>query len=140
MLAATLCHPELSSGMPRAVDDLIGQLVMCSGHGAAVAASTVGKAMPVASAAEVQAPKSPGSGTLSSDIPSPELPSRPAGEHCPACAVVQALALLVVVAALSLLTTLPDRPLAPWLRAARELLPDHLRSGSVRSRAPPLPA
>ncbi|HEX4893975.1 MAG TPA: DUF2946 family protein [Hyphomicrobiaceae bacterium] len=65
--------------------------------------------------------------------PSPETEG-----HCAACTLVQIAALLLAAA---LLTAAVSRvPPVRWRPTLARLLPDHLSTGSIRSRAPPLPA
>jgi len=58
--------------------------------------------------------------------------------HCAACTLVQIAALLLGAALLTAAVT-PVPPVR-WRPTRARLLPDHLSNGSIRSRAPPLPA
>ena len=113
MLVGAFCHPLSMPSSAQTVDDLLAQVVMCTSHG----------------------PQS----SIDPAKPGPETPP-PTADHCPACALVKALALVALVALLLALMLVGARQSSAWVRAAGELLPDHLRHGSNRSRAPPLPA
>lgn len=112
VLIAAFCHPQSMPSTGQTIDVLLGQMVMCTSHG-------------------LQIPADPA-------IPGPETPPSP--DHCPACALVKALAFVALFALVLAWIVSASRPRVAWVRAAGELLPDHLRHGSSRSRAPPIPA
>lgn len=113
VLVAAFCHPQSMPNSGQTIDDLLGQVIMCTSHG------------PQSSADPAK--------------PAPETPP-PTQDHCPACALVKALAFAAFFALVLAWINSGSRPRAAWVRAAGELLPDHLRHGGNRSRAPPLPA
>lgn len=109
LLATVICH---SPGLPLtsiAIDDVLGPVVICTSHGLQPLVDD----------------QSPG-----------QAPS--ALEHCPACALVTVLDL--IIALVVTLATLGFGKLPVPIPSSLIRLPDHLRCGSVRSRFPPLPA
>jgi hypothetical protein len=113
VLVPAFCHPQSMPSWPQSVDDPTGQMVMCTSHGLQLPADLA--------------------------KPGPETPLS-APDHCPACALVKALAFAAFFALVLAWIFATSRPRVAWIRAASDLLPDHLRHGSSRSRAPPFPA
>jgi hypothetical protein len=120
VLVPIVCHPQSASA--GSLDEISSQLVMCLAHDAPGASPAPDKHGP-----DKPAPGKPG-------------PSQPAAEHCLACALAHALVLLTVIALAIFAARGRGRICAQWRRAAADLLPDHMRSGALHSRAPPLPA
>ncbi|MGE0699217.1 MAG: DUF2946 family protein [Hyphomicrobiaceae bacterium] len=56
--------------------------------------------------------------------------------HCPLCHLAKSLVLAFVLTAIAVLLPLRPAPLSRW--TSQRSLPDHLWSGSVRTRAPPV--
>jgi DUF2946 family protein len=113
LLASVLCMAPAKAVAP--VDDLIGQLVLCTEHGPQ---TVPGNDTPGGSGGERQGDDSKSS-------------------HCTACTLLAGVALLT--AFLFAAIAFPARVLLPFRSAARTLA-DHLSLGGIRSRAPPLPA
>lgn len=111
LIAAAICHLPATAKPTLAIDDILGAIVICTSHGAQPLLDDAG------------------------NLPDPGTPT---SDHCPACNFVNVLALTFAAALLLLVFphAAPPRPTGSWFN----LLPDHLRTGSIRSRAPPRPA
>lgn len=123
VLLPVLCHLVPSSAP--VLDEASAGFVMCAAHDGQAADGIK------------PGPAPPPYGKPASDRPSP---TQSPSDHCPACALAKVLVLLVLAGLAVLAALSAPRPARRWCRAAADLLPDHLRSGTVRSRAPPLPA
>lgn len=110
LVLAVICHPLAAGPAGLAADMGLGEIVICTSHGAST---------PIGGGEE----PAPGS-------------SDPG--HCQACALVQVMTLAGLLA-IALVLLLRGK-LISWSWCGQHLLPDHLRRGGVQSRAPPLPA
>ncbi len=110
---ALLCHWAPAKATGGIVDDVLGAMELCTGHppgGLEGAGGADGEG-----------------GPRSSPV-----------DHCPVCALNKVPPLLVVLLVSLLLLRAPR--VSRWQWQVVRLLPDHLGFGTVRSRAPPLPA
>ena len=113
LMVALLCHPQWIASGASVADDVLGPISICTSHGL----------VPLSDG------PAPGGGE-----PVDRLPA----DYCPACALVNA-AVLVVLLVVTLLA-LPRPTAIVWFWPSRSPLPDHVLCGAVRTRAPPLPA
>ncbi len=107
---AIVCAPQSGPTGLHGADDLFGQAVICTSHGAQSSAD----------------PSRDGD------------PNDPAALHCAACTLVQAALLGLELASAGLIFALIAAAGRP--RSIANRLADHLRLGGIRSRAPPLSA